>query len=101
MIEFSDFFFQSDTQGHEFEKKLSFDEFMELVLKLRGQNPATVTDVVELQHFVKLEASKQNNTMARLEERLDILQESLFDDDCSVLPSIMHQAPVHHAFATA
>jgi len=44
-------------------KELSFDDFLEKVLQLRGGNMATVTDIVELRGYL-------NRKFSRVEERL-------------------------------
>merc|ERR1712217_427383 len=44
LVDFADFIFKDDDE-------LSFCEFMELVLQLRGSNNATVKDVVDLRKF--------------------------------------------------
>eukprot|EP00928_Gymnodinium_smaydae_P085475 TRINITY_DN6896_c0_g1_i1.p1 TRINITY_DN6896_c0_g1~~TRINITY_DN6896_c0_g1_i1.p1 ORF type:complete len:558 (-),score=84.11 TRINITY_DN6896_c0_g1_i1:166-1839(-) len=51
LIEILDFIFL-DVDG------LSFSEFMDLVLHLRGNNPATVKDVVDLRKFLHLEMTQ-------------------------------------------
>jgi voltage-gated sodium channel len=51
LMEIADFLFKDD-------KKLSFPDFMEMVLELRGSNTATVKHIVDLQRFVHLELRK-------------------------------------------
>merc|ERR1712151_246637 len=55
LVSYADFIFQSDDVGQAFEKKLGFDEFMDIVLKLRGDQKATVRDIVDLRKFVHAE----------------------------------------------
>mmetsp|Transcript_86716 Transcript_86716/g.269576 ORF Transcript_86716/g.269576 Transcript_86716/m.269576 type:complete len:373 (+) Transcript_86716:1134-2252(+) len=69
LVDFADFIFQSDRQGQRFEKKLDFNEFMDLVLKLRGTNSATVRDIVEMRTFINAQNTAMNNQLARIEER--------------------------------
>jgi len=45
LVDFSDYIFQDDA-------KLTFPEFMDVVLQLRGSNTATVRDVVDLRKFL-------------------------------------------------
>jgi len=99
MIEFADFYFRNDAalfltsqEGEGGEVMLGFEEFMALVLKMRGHNTATVTDVVDLQHYINCENTKSTILMARLEERLDILQ-STFDDVTGSHPVALLPAP--------
>merc|ERR1719203_1343438 len=69
LMDITDSIFQSDAQGQEFENKLDFDKFMDLTLKLRGVNPATVRDIVDLRQWMHGENTYRNILLARLEER--------------------------------
>eukprot|EP00928_Gymnodinium_smaydae_P011597 TRINITY_DN14262_c0_g2_i1.p1 TRINITY_DN14262_c0_g2~~TRINITY_DN14262_c0_g2_i1.p1 ORF type:complete len:608 (-),score=116.40 TRINITY_DN14262_c0_g2_i1:195-2018(-) len=60
LVDFADFIFDGE-DGQKVE--LSFDQFMEVVLQLRGSNTATVKDVMTLQKVVR-------NEVARLEQSL-------------------------------
>lgn len=77
MVDFSEFFFSSDECGQSFRKDLHFDDFMELVLKLRGDNTATVRDIVDLKQFVHHISIYANLHTARLEEGMRILMDDL------------------------
>merc|ERR1719215_2515729 len=79
MIEFADFFFQSDAAGKCFDRMLSVDDFLALVLKFRGSNPATVTDILALQHYILCENTKRSIMMSRMEERMENMQWCLDD----------------------
>jgi len=46
LLDYTEFIFESDT------KELSFSEFFDVLLSLRGNNSATVKDVVDLRKFV-------------------------------------------------
>merc|ERR1719291_919587 len=48
LVDFSDYIFKDG-------RELSFPDFMELVLQLRGSNTATVKDLVDLRKFLMLE----------------------------------------------
>jgi len=63
LLSISDFLFKDD-------KKLSFSDFMEMVLELRGSNSATVKHVVDLQRFVHLELRK---TATNMEKQMHII----------------------------
>jgi len=63
LLSISDFLFKDD-------KKLSFTDFMEMVLELRGTNTATVKHVVDLQRFVHLELRK---TATNMEKKMHII----------------------------
>merc|ERR1712190_32029 len=49
LVDFADLIFQSDGRGgQEFDKELTFEEFMHMILHLRGSSSATVQDIVDL-----------------------------------------------------
>lgn len=77
MVDLAELIFQSDQRGKEYEKKLNFHEFMDVVLQLRGNNNATVKDIVDLRRFLHLENTIRNNTLARMEERQKLIEERL------------------------
>eukprot|EP00929_Paragymnodinium_shiwhaense_P008245 TRINITY_DN11218_c0_g1_i1.p1 TRINITY_DN11218_c0_g1~~TRINITY_DN11218_c0_g1_i1.p1 ORF type:complete len:784 (-),score=151.71 TRINITY_DN11218_c0_g1_i1:418-2769(-) len=60
LVDLSDFIFTRDDGG---EKDLSFMEFMDIVLSLRGSNVAMVKDIVDLRKFIK-------TTVGRLDEKI-------------------------------
>jgi len=52
LVDLQDFIFEDDDEhGEKCEKQLTFGEFMEVVLQLRGSNQATVKDIVDLRKF--------------------------------------------------
>lgn len=79
LVDFADFIFQSDRQGQQFEKKLDFEEFMDLILKLRGTNTATVRDMVDMRTFIHAQNTAMNNQLARIEERQRLFEKNLLD----------------------
>jgi len=83
LVDFADFIFQSDSQGNEFEKVLSFDDFMTLVLQLRGTKPATVRDIVDLQQFIHDQNRTRNRKLEEIvkggTEQRRCLQEQLLN----------------------
>lgn len=57
LLDVADFIFKEDLDedlDEEGSHKLSFEDFMEVVLKLRGTNGSTVKDIVDLRKFVQL-----------------------------------------------
>jgi len=71
MIEFADVIFETasgDNEGQEVE--LTFSEFMDIVLQLRGTTSATVKDIVELR---KLLRTVQSETNALVQETLNAI----------------------------
>eukprot|EP00930_Biecheleria_cincta_P079044 TRINITY_DN66700_c0_g1_i1.p1 TRINITY_DN66700_c0_g1~~TRINITY_DN66700_c0_g1_i1.p1 ORF type:complete len:203 (-),score=47.58 TRINITY_DN66700_c0_g1_i1:261-788(-) len=59
LVDQTDFIFK-DTD------RLAFDDFMELVLQLRGCNTATVKDVVDLRRTMKVETIKMQQELKKL-----------------------------------
>eukprot|EP00931_Biecheleriopsis_adriatica_P062184 TRINITY_DN37452_c0_g1_i2.p1 TRINITY_DN37452_c0_g1~~TRINITY_DN37452_c0_g1_i2.p1 ORF type:complete len:213 (-),score=47.79 TRINITY_DN37452_c0_g1_i2:133-717(-) len=51
LLEMEDFIFEASP-------RLDFSEFMEVVLSLRGSNVATVKDIVDLRHVLRVEQAK-------------------------------------------
>merc|ERR1712048_1113020 len=72
LIDSADYIFQSDNRGHHFDKELNLDEFMEIIMKLRGSNNATVRDIFQMRQFFHAQFTSESNELARLEERLKI-----------------------------
>jgi len=63
LIDFTDFIFKDG-------KQLSFPDFMEVVLQLRGSNVATVKDLVDLRKIVISELDKISKSQAEVSEKL-------------------------------
>jgi len=87
LVDFADFIFKD-------EKNISFPEFMELILQLRGSNVATVKDIVDLRKFVTLE---MQYTMVAIREEISRARRSHArrpSQELSVLKaSIMRYSP--------
>lgn len=65
LVDFGDFIFRDDA------KTLSFSDFMEIVLQLRGTNTATVKDIVDMRKFMMAELENLHRTVAQtVEEQL-------------------------------
>mmetsp|Transcript_17778 Transcript_17778/g.56314 ORF Transcript_17778/g.56314 Transcript_17778/m.56314 type:complete len:661 (+) Transcript_17778:92-2074(+) len=59
LVEFSETLFQDD-------QELPFADFIRLVLQLRGTNPTTVKDIVDLRHFVMQEMRDLEDALVQL-----------------------------------
>merc|ERR1719419_1250492 len=57
LVDFADFIFEND-------RELTFAEFMELVLQLRGSNTATVKDIVDLRKLIVSELQAAVKTLS-------------------------------------
>merc|ERR1712217_464501 len=68
LVSYADFIFQSDDKGQEFDKQLDFNDFMDLVLKLRGDQAATVRDIVELRRFIHAESTHRNIKLGEIKD---------------------------------
>eukprot|EP00928_Gymnodinium_smaydae_P037585 TRINITY_DN26064_c0_g1_i4.p1 TRINITY_DN26064_c0_g1~~TRINITY_DN26064_c0_g1_i4.p1 ORF type:complete len:672 (-),score=156.50 TRINITY_DN26064_c0_g1_i4:256-2271(-) len=75
LVDFADFIFQSDKEGQKFDNKLDFESFMDLVMALRGNNTATVKDVVALRQFIHAQNTDRNIHLARMEDRMRFAME--------------------------
>jgi len=60
LVDFADFVFEGDTD-------LTFEEFMELVLQLRGTNSSTVKDIVDLRRYIMKEMVQLGNDIKKVE----------------------------------
>merc|ERR1712217_315956 len=68
LVDFADIIFQSDGMGgQEFDKELTFDEFMHMVMQLRGSSAATVQDIVDLKQFMFELNMNRNGRLSTLE----------------------------------
>jgi len=76
LVDFADFLFQSDRRGQAFDKEFDFVEFMELVLKLRGDQGATVRDIVDLRKFIHSENTARSLEIAQMLENQTILEQN-------------------------
>merc|ERR1740121_4584 len=68
MIEYADFFFLTDDEG--VKPELTFEDFLELVLKLRGDNYSKVSDIVDLKRFMLYSSARTSMQLTRVEDRV-------------------------------
>merc|ERR1712232_874434 len=73
LVDFADYYFQSDRHGESFEQEWSFDRFIEELMQLRGVNEATVKDAVELRKFIHSQNTGQNAMLKHMMEGQTIL----------------------------
>mmetsp|Transcript_10803 Transcript_10803/g.24700 ORF Transcript_10803/g.24700 Transcript_10803/m.24700 type:complete len:786 (+) Transcript_10803:49-2406(+) len=66
LVDSADAIFDEDGQ----EKNLTFEQFMEAILQLRGSNNATVKDIVDLRKLVRTSVTESNTRLQRIEEKL-------------------------------
>lgn len=73
LVDFADFIFKddihSDDLAEEEVKTLSFSDFVQVILKLRGNNNATVRDIVDLRKFVQLKTASLDTKMDAMNVR--------------------------------
>jgi len=74
LVDYAEIIFQSDANGKRFDRSLDFDEFMDLVLQLRGTNTATLKDLSDLRKFIQSQNNNRNRSFANLELRVENLQ---------------------------
>merc|ERR1711920_113320 len=80
LVDFADLIFQSDGMGgQEFDKELTFEEFMHMILHLRGNSSATVQDIVDLKQFVFEQSSGIYGRLAMLESHIQEAKNDLRD----------------------
>merc|ERR1712217_258988 len=91
LVSYADFIFQSDDKGQEFDKQLDFHEFMDIVLKLRGDQPATVRDIVELRRFIHAENTTRNIELGEIKDNTHYIdkaheqhQKKLYNNLCNL-----------------
>jgi len=98
LVDFVDFIFGSDFEDKSEGTSLSFSDFMEVVLQLRGSNKATVKDVVDLRKFVTAQFIDLKKVMHGL-----LLRPTADDSDafhtaifpCTLTPSTSSQLMQH------
>jgi hypothetical protein len=83
LVDLADFIFEDigevdleadDTTGapqHAHGKTMTFPDFLDLLLQMRGANTATVKDIVDLRKFVRKESQSTHHHLWRLEERFN------------------------------
>jgi len=62
LVDFSDYIFHGDSDS---DRELTFTDFIEMVLQLRGTNKATVKDIVDLRKFVRKELVRLEDIMLK------------------------------------
>lgn len=74
LVDFADFIFDRSDEGDDDsvqkEVELTFTEFMEIILSLRGSNNAMVKDVVDLRKMVKNEQAKIHRHISKNDDRI-------------------------------
>eukprot|EP00929_Paragymnodinium_shiwhaense_P047573 TRINITY_DN24122_c0_g1_i1.p1 TRINITY_DN24122_c0_g1~~TRINITY_DN24122_c0_g1_i1.p1 ORF type:complete len:695 (+),score=155.49 TRINITY_DN24122_c0_g1_i1:93-2087(+) len=68
LVELADFIFEADEQGCE--AQLTFGDFMDVVLSLRGSNVASVKDIVDLRKLLSATSKQMDNKFQGLERRI-------------------------------
>eukprot|EP00929_Paragymnodinium_shiwhaense_P034455 TRINITY_DN18747_c0_g1_i1.p1 TRINITY_DN18747_c0_g1~~TRINITY_DN18747_c0_g1_i1.p1 ORF type:complete len:963 (+),score=272.59 TRINITY_DN18747_c0_g1_i1:55-2889(+) len=63
LVDFSEFIFKEGAE-------LTFVDFMELIMQLRGSNGATVKDIVDLRRYMYVEMSSIRTQVSRIEETM-------------------------------
>jgi hypothetical protein len=63
LLDMADFIFEDDESIEGGEKTLPFSEFMETLSEFRGQNTATVKDVMQLRKFLRVELFRQTQSL--------------------------------------
>lgn len=68
LVDFAEFIFEDSTSEERGQGRvLSFEEFMEIILQLRGCNLATVKEMMDLRKFVRQVASRTSHRLQRIE----------------------------------
>eukprot|EP00927_Polykrikos_kofoidii_P008630 TRINITY_DN13597_c0_g4_i1.p1 TRINITY_DN13597_c0_g4~~TRINITY_DN13597_c0_g4_i1.p1 ORF type:complete len:708 (-),score=83.12 TRINITY_DN13597_c0_g4_i1:518-2614(-) len=89
LAEYCDFLFGDN-------ELISFSEFIDLVLQLRGTNQATVKDIVDLRKFMKQELTDTvSGEMSLFQERLCVRLPDLVARTISKRNSAVHDPPLH------
>lgn len=91
LVESSDILFVDEETGEE--KELSMLEFMKQVLQFRGNNGATVKDIVDLHKFIKKKVDQTSTDMEELRKMLEkgfnVTRHSLGGMSC--MGSVLHK----------
>mmetsp|Transcript_19226 Transcript_19226/g.43757 ORF Transcript_19226/g.43757 Transcript_19226/m.43757 type:complete len:219 (+) Transcript_19226:2-658(+) len=72
LVDFADMIFMEEKDGEEEAqaKELTLQEFMTVVLQLRGSNNATVKDMVDLRKFVHTTLKQTNHQLAEIRDHM-------------------------------
>jgi hypothetical protein len=68
LVDYADFFFQSDNCGEAHETQLTLSSFMDILRQVRGTRKATVTDVLDLRKFISAENSGRNRILREIKD---------------------------------
>merc|ERR1711920_445157 len=71
LVSHSEVMFQSDKMGTASDKSLNFDEFMEVVLQLRGGNPATVRDFSFVHKLIHAQDTGTHQNFSNLQQQME------------------------------
>jgi len=69
-------------------KKLSFGEFIEVILRLRGGKSATVTDIMDLREYTKLRIDNVEFRLGDLQVSVDLRLSDLHSEMSSAIRSV-------------
>mmetsp|Transcript_57859 Transcript_57859/g.188059 ORF Transcript_57859/g.188059 Transcript_57859/m.188059 type:complete len:704 (-) Transcript_57859:72-2183(-) len=69
IVDYADYIFDEMT-AEDSDKEISFEDFMQMVLELRGTNTATVKDCVDLRKFIKKSMDSLDEAMAKRKRAL-------------------------------
>merc|ERR1712216_47534 len=77
LVDMTDSFFHHEDHEADFGKELSLPDFMEVVMQFRGQNQATVKDIMQLRKFIRTELNKSDRLAV---EASNNLEETIVDE---------------------
>jgi len=77
LVDLAEYIFQSDLHGYEFNRKLSFNDFMKLLLSLRGGNDVKLKDIIDLRKYMNSHTNMFNSHIAKIEGRLRQIERKL------------------------
>ncbi|CAK9042278.1 unnamed protein product [Durusdinium trenchii] len=68
LVDVADYIFQSD-HSEEVEKELTFEEFLNVIMSLRGSNAVTLKDIMDLRRTLHRNQTELRSVISELEER--------------------------------
>ncbi|CAE7735786.1 Catsper1 [Symbiodinium sp. CCMP2456] len=77
LVDLAEYIFQSDLHGYEFNRKLSFNDFMKLLLSLRGGNDVKLKDIIDLRKYMNSHTNMSNSHIAKIEAQLRQIERKL------------------------
>eukprot|EP00929_Paragymnodinium_shiwhaense_P033305 TRINITY_DN18312_c0_g3_i1.p1 TRINITY_DN18312_c0_g3~~TRINITY_DN18312_c0_g3_i1.p1 ORF type:complete len:803 (-),score=138.08 TRINITY_DN18312_c0_g3_i1:56-2464(-) len=69
LVDFADIIFSHNIHDTEYDRELTFAEFLDIVTQLRGSNTATVKDVVDIRKFVGQAIASQQSHLDKVAEQ--------------------------------